>query len=99
MKKPIVIVVELETDNPLLDPDKIDVSTVEAAQALRQAVVDSLPGLTRVMAVLPLGTAKLMMHAHEVASRAKPLVCAEEAGLAHTVQRPPPAYRPPPRKP
>ncbi len=89
MKRTIVAMVQIDTDDPLLDPDRIVSSSVEATIALRAAVVRALPGLTSVVAVLPLDTAKLMMSAHDQAWVA--------AGLGHP-KRPPPGYRPPHRR-
>ena len=85
----IVVLVQLETDDPLLDPDQIDVSTVEAVTALRAAVVRALPKVTSVVAVLPLDDAKLMLSSHEYAMRA--------VGAAR-VKRPPGSYVPPHRR-
>lgn len=79
---------QLDTDDPLLDPDRIDVSTVEATVALRAAVIRALPGLTSVVAVLDLELAMLMMAAHD-ASAATGLV---------KINRPPGRYRPPHRR-
>ena len=83
----ICVMVELRTDNPLLDPDRIDVSSAEAMRTLRKAVVDSLPDLVGIVMVLPTETAKLMTYAHEEAVKA--------SGLADLPKRPPAGYEPP----
>jgi hypothetical protein len=83
----IAAMVIIETDDPLLDPDHIDVSTASKAAALRAALVTALPGLERVVMVMDEDTAKLMCLAHDVAS--------EAAGL--TTPRPPSDYRSPRR--
>ena len=85
MKRTIAALMVLETDHPLLDPGNIDVSSAKAAAELRRAVVDSLPDLTRVVAVLPLELAELMMQIHDRAAR--------DAGLAPGY--PPADYEPP----
>jgi hypothetical protein len=87
-KKSIAVMVLLETDDKRLDPERLDVSTAAKAAAIRKAVIDNLPHLTRVVMVLPEETAKLMSAAHNIAAR--------EAGF-HP-QRPPFDYVPPSRQ-
>jgi hypothetical protein len=65
--EPIVAVVVLQSDDPRLDLDQIDVSTAAAAAALRQAIVDALPALTRVVSVMSEREGHLMVHAHRMA--------------------------------
>lgn len=86
MKPSIIVMVELETDDPRLLADSIDVSTVQAVTRLRQAVVDALPGMSRLVAVMPVETARLMMAAHEHAVT---------VSGADAFVRPPAAYVPP----
>jgi hypothetical protein len=89
-KYQVCAIVQIESDDPRLDPDALEVDTPAKAAALRRAVLKSLPRkVTRVIAVLPVDFAKLMLHAHEQA--------AEIAGLA-TVLRPPAGYVPPTRE-
>lgn len=86
-KYQVCAIVQIETDDPRLDPDRLEVDTPAKAAALRQAVLKSLPHqVTRVIVVLPVDLAKLMLHAHDQA--------AEIAGLT-TVLRPPASYIPP----
>jgi hypothetical protein len=68
-REPIVALVVLNTDDPRLDPQHLDVSTKEATAALRQAVIDALPSLSRVVQVLPESEARLMLRAHDIALR------------------------------
>ncbi len=88
--KSIVVVVELQTNNLLLDPDTVDTSTPEAHAAVRQAIVDALPGLVGVVGVLGLGEAQLMLAAHSIAAKA--------SGVRE-VFRPPPTPGKPRRRP
>jgi len=64
-REPIVALVLLHSDDPRLRD--IDVSTKAATASLRQAVIDALPSLTRVVAVLPESEARLMLRAHDIA--------------------------------
>lgn len=65
----IAVLVLLDTDDPHLDPEQIDVGTVRSAASVRAAVVASLPKLTRVVAVMPEEQARLMMAALEAVSK------------------------------
>jgi len=86
-KYQIVAMVQIETDDPLLDPDRINVATARATADLRRAVMRAMPrDTTRIIAVLPVETAMLMCAAHEAASAA--------AGLP-APHRPPNDYIPP----
>lgn len=86
-KHSLAVMVIIETDDPRLDPDTIDVSTVDATIALRSAVIDNLASLTRVVMVLHEPEAHLMVRAHAIAARS--------AGLDHLFERPPSGYRAP----
>lgn len=83
----IACMVLIETDDPRLFPENIRVTTPAKASALRKAVIDNLPKLTRVIMVLEEETAQLMSAAHNIASQA--------AGLDRVV--PPAGYIPPTR--
>ena len=84
MTRRIVVMLTMDTDDPLLDPAKIDVSTSGDNEALRVAVVNSMPGLVGVNAVMHPRAARLMVTAHIVAS--------EASGLGE-VRRAPTSYR------
>jgi hypothetical protein len=89
MTAAIAVIIALETDDPLLQPDTLDCSTVQATARLRQAIVKALPGrLTRVVAVMDIAQAEIMMLAHDRAMR--------ESGAE--VLWPPAAYIPPGRE-
>lgn len=60
----MAVLLTLNTDNPLLEPANLDVSTVEATTALRAAVVAALPQLARVVMVMDVDEATLMCLAH-----------------------------------
>jgi hypothetical protein len=69
----IACMVLIETDDPRLkEPDR-SVQTVGGAQAVRQAVIDNLPKLTRVIAIIPEEEARFMCMAHERAMAASGL--------------------------
>lgn len=87
MPHSIAVMVILETDNPVLDPETIDVSTIAGTVAVRRAVIDALPNLSRVVMVMPEEHARLMAAAHHIA--------ATESGLADNIRQPPPDYRAP----
>jgi hypothetical protein len=82
-REPIVAVVVLQTDDPRLDLAHLDVSTAAAAASVRQAVVDALPHLTRVVSVMPESEGRLMVRAHYA-------VMLEIAGVK--IDTPPPDY-------
>ena len=67
MKHTVVVMVEIQTNDDRLDPDRINVDTAAATAALRVAVLANLKRLTRVIAVLPVEHAKAMMSLHEAA--------------------------------
>jgi hypothetical protein len=78
----ICVILELLTDDPRLDPERVDVSTSRAAGEARRAVVAALPGtVERVVAIMRVETAKLILATHEAACDA--------AGLSDVIQRPP----------
>lgn len=82
MKHRVCAIIEIVTDDPRLDPDKIDVETPQAAKAIRAAVIASLPGsVDRVVSVLPVELMRFIMETHELAS--------EVAGIHDSVRRPP----------
>lgn len=87
MTRSIACLVLIETDDPRLFPENVDVARPAKAAALRKAVIDNLPKLTRVVMVMEEETAQLMCAAHDIAAR--------ESGL--TVNRPPAGYIPPTR--
>jgi hypothetical protein len=66
----VAVTVVIETADPRLDPETIDASTAAKARDLRAAVISNLPGLTRVVAVMPVELAELMHHAHAEAVKA-----------------------------
>jgi hypothetical protein len=85
MATSIAVLVLLETDDPVLQPANLDVSSVQAVSRLRRAVVKALPKLTRVVAVMDEEQARLMMFAHNRA--------VQESGA--DILWPPSAYVPP----
>lgn len=82
----LVVMVQIETEDPRLDPGCINVSTAESTAELRRLVVENLPLMTRVVAVLDEETARLMVETHN-------RVC-EKMGLPGVV-RPPGSYQAP----
>ena len=82
----IAVLLELGTDDPALDLDAIDVGTAEAAARVRAAVLAALGGDSRVVAVLPLETARMIMQAYDAVS----------AAHGAPPDRPPANYVPPP---
>jgi phospholipase C len=88
-KYKVVAFVQIETDDPRLDPERIDVSTAAATATLRRAVIAALPKkVSRLIAVTAVETAELMCMAHDAGAAA--------AGLGG-VKRPPADYIPPTR--
>lgn len=81
----IIAMVQLDSDDPRLDPEKISVATAADAAALRAAVIQAYPQLTRVIAVMTEAESRLMMLGHEAALR--------KSGIRF--DRPPPDYKPP----
>lgn len=69
MSKSVAVLVILETDDPRLDPDALDVSTAKSVAEMRRAVVDNLPRLSRVVMVTHEDTARLMCMAHDEVAR------------------------------
>lgn len=77
----IACLVLIDTDDPrILD---FDPSTAEKAAEIRAAVVENLPRLTRVIAIMPEFESRAMMMAHDFAL--------ENSGLGR-VLRPPKGY-------
>jgi hypothetical protein len=66
----IAALVLIETDDPRLFPDNISVGTVAETAALRQAVIENLPKVARVIFLAEENTAELMALAHEAAMQA-----------------------------
>jgi hypothetical protein len=89
MKHTVVVMVQIETNDPRLDPDNICVGTVRDTAALRVAVLANLKRLTRVIAVFPPEHAKALMLLHEAMG--------EELTGEQMADRPPPDYIPPTR--
>lgn len=89
-KKSIAVMVLIETDDPRLNIDHISVSTAKAAAQLRQAVIDNLPKLTRVVVLMSEEEARLMSAVHRAAI--------ESLGKKGKVHRPPSDYVPPTRE-
>lgn len=87
MSKRIAVLVELDTNDPLLCADPPDTNTIDAAKRLRAAVVAALPGLVGVVAVMPIEMARAVMQAHDEALR--------DSGLAHIIRHPPLGYKNP----
>jgi hypothetical protein len=69
MSKSVAVLVILETDDPRLDPDALDVSTAKSVAALRRVVIDNLPQLRRVVMVTSEEDAKLMCQAQDEVAR------------------------------
>jgi hypothetical protein len=80
------VTVLIETDDPRIDPGKLQ--TVSGVAAMRRAIIENLPKLTRVVAVQPEEEARLMFAAHDMACR--------ESGLLG-ITRPPADFVPPTR--
>jgi hypothetical protein len=87
MKHTVVAMIEIQTNDPRLDPDNITVDTVRDTAKLRVAVLANLKRLTRVIAVLPVEHAKAMMLLHEAAGE---MLLGEQFA-----DRPPADYVPP----
>lgn len=82
----IAVICLIETDDPRIDPEKMR-SAGDVAR-MRKAVIENLPRLTRIVAVMPEELARLMMDAHNSV--------AEELGIT-SIHRPPAGYVPPTR--
>jgi hypothetical protein len=89
MKHTVVVMIQIETNDPRLDPENISVDTAAATAALRVAVLANLKRLTRVIAVLPVEHAQAMMQLHEAAGE---MLLGERVA-----ERPPSDYVPPTR--
>ena len=80
-------IVTFESNDPALEPDRVNVSTVESTRAVRAAIVAGLPHLTRAICLLDEDEAKFMVAAHHEAM--------VMAGLQADIHHPPRAYRSP----
>jgi hypothetical protein len=83
----MAVVVLIETDDPRIGPENM--STAGDVARMRKAVIENLPRLTRVVAVMPEEMAGMMMEAHEMAMSL--------AGAESLLHRPPADYVPPTR--
>ena len=68
-KRTLAVMVLIETDDPRLFPENIDVSSAAKTAALRAAVVRNLPDVRRVVMVTSENEAMLMCYAHEEAMK------------------------------
>ena len=86
----IAVILEIETDNPTLEPDTFNrlTGTVDGTAAVRAAVISTLPaGVRRVVAVTSPDLMKAMLQTHELAM--------EIVGMDQFFSRPPAGYEPP----
>lgn len=82
------MLVIIQTDDARFDPAKLSPYTAAKAADIRRAVIDNLPHLERVIAIMSEPEARAMMKLHE----------AIKLGLdVGDVLRPPPDYVPPTR--
>ena len=83
----LVVMLQIDTDDPLIvDPDRA-LGSVDGAKRLREAVLEALPhAVERLIALMPVDEAQLMTETHEAAKAA--------AGWP-AARRPPKGYRPP----
>lgn len=93
------ILIQFESDDPELDPDRRSVATVERTKTLRRAVMRHLKNKDfRVVSVFHVEHIKLLMQLHEAIgtdiARAAGLLDPDET----MTDRPPPDYEPPPGK-
>lgn len=86
-KRVVMVVAQIETDDPRLFPDNIDISTAESTATLRRLVIEHLAHVTRIIAVTSEENMRLMFAAHEYALRS--------IGEGDLLRRPPADYRPP----
>ena len=80
----IACLVLIETDDPRILEYEKSTQTVEGTQAMRAAVIANLPKLTRLVAIMPEETSRLIMLAHDHAAKA--------AGMGADIIRPPRTY-------
>lgn len=82
MTKMAVIVI-IETDAPALQPDALEAKP--DLDAVRTAVIEALPNLSRVVAIMPVQLAKLMISAHQAAEAVASLndILAEQPSATH----------------
>lgn len=83
----IAVICLIETDDPRIDPEKMR-SAGDVAR-MRKAVIENLPKLTRIVAVMPEELARLMVSAHDIAMSL--------SGADSLIHRPPAGYVPPTR--
>lgn len=82
-----VVMLAIQSDDPRLGPSSLN--TIKGTKAMRQAVIDALPGnIISVVALMDPLRARLMMEAMEIADA--------EMGF-RAPRRPPAGYRPPVR--
>jgi hypothetical protein len=89
MKYTVAVMVQIETNDPRLDPANISVATARSTEIVRVAVLANLKRVTRVIAVLPVFHAKALMALHEAMG--------EQLLGEKMSDRPPPDYVPPTR--
>jgi hypothetical protein len=90
-KNTVVVMVQVETDDPRLTPAGLvaSVGSARGTQAMRDIVLSHLPGaVTRLIAVMPEHQARMLMMLHEAVGA--------RLGDGPFV-RPPPGYVPPTR--
>ena len=61
MKHTLVVMLQIETNDDRLSPERISVETAAETAALRVAVLANLRRVTRVIAAMPVEHAKAMM--------------------------------------
>lgn len=86
-KRTLAVMTIIETEDARLFPENLDVSTLDAVQATRAAVIANLPNVRRVVVLMDEEEARLMLAAHALA--------AERSGLEDMFRVPPVAYRAP----
>jgi hypothetical protein len=91
MKHSVVVMLQIETDDPRLSDGALaKFGSIEAVAAVRAAVVDVVPrDIARVIAVFPVEHARLLMMLHEAVGK--------DLGNGAFV-RPPAGYVPPTRE-
>lgn len=86
----VAILAIIDTDDPRLTPERISVETAQATAHLRQAVIDNLPRLDRIFAVMDEEAAEDLMALDRFLSA----VTGDDG-----FHMPPDDYRPPRREP
>lgn len=64
MKREVAVLVIVETSDPTLFPENLDVSTAKATAALRRAAVKALARVQRVVVVMHPDEARIMCQTH-----------------------------------